>query len=194
MSSPGSVSEWLVRLKGGDEAVLQPLWERYFRRLVGLARTRLAGSPRRGSDEEDVALSAFDSFYQRAEAGKFPQLNDREDLWRVLMVITSRKALRLLRDERRQKRGGNLSIEECNDRELEQVIGDEPTPEFAVQVAEQVAYRLDRLPDQFLRSIALGKLEGYTNEELAAQFRCAPRTIERKLCLIRGLWESDELP
>src|SRR5207249_6675395 len=61
-----SVSAWIDRLKDGDPAAAQPLWERYFGRLVGLARDRLRGAARRAADEEDVALSAFDSFCRGA--------------------------------------------------------------------------------------------------------------------------------
>jgi len=50
MSSEGSVSNWIGRLKAGDPAAAQRLWERYFERLVGLARTQLRGAPRRAAD------------------------------------------------------------------------------------------------------------------------------------------------
>src|SRR6516225_2636275 len=106
MSSAGSVTDWLGLLKGGDSAAAQRLWESYFRRLVGLARAALKDTPRRAADEEDVALSAFDSFCRGAAQGRFPQLLDRGDLWQLLMVLTTRKAFHLARHERRQKRGG----------------------------------------------------------------------------------------
>src|SRR5438067_10802620 len=106
MSSEGSVSQWLSRLRAGDPSAAQHLWELYFHRLVGLARVKLQGRPRRAADEEDVALSAFASFCRNAEAGRFPQLADRDDLWRLLVTVTERKAFNLVRDERRQKRGG----------------------------------------------------------------------------------------
>ncbi len=59
-----SVSHWLMQLKAGDPAAAQPLWERYFHRLVELARQRLTPASRRAADEEDAALSAFDSFFR----------------------------------------------------------------------------------------------------------------------------------
>ncbi len=91
ISAEGSVTRWLALLRAGDPAGMQPLWERYFRRLVGLARARLRGSPCRVADEEDVALSAFDSFCRHAEAGRFAGLLDRDGLWRLLVVLTARK-------------------------------------------------------------------------------------------------------
>ena len=106
MSSGGSVTRWLGQLQEGDSAAARQLWERYFRRLVGLARKRLRGAPRRAADEEDVALSAFDSFCRAAAQRRFPRLDDRHDLWQLLVVITDRKAGALARATRRQKRGG----------------------------------------------------------------------------------------
>jgi hypothetical protein len=90
MASEGSVTHWLGQLCAGDQAAAQPLWERYFQRLVDQARARLRATPRRVADEEDVALSVFDSFCRGAERGRFPQLSDRDDLWRLLVVITGR--------------------------------------------------------------------------------------------------------
>src|SRR5262245_28813364 len=87
MPSPGSVTIWLSQLKAGDTAAAQHLWQGYYRRLVGLARQRLQGRPRAVADEEDVALSAFDSFCQGVERGRFPQLDDRDDLWQLLVVL-----------------------------------------------------------------------------------------------------------
>jgi DNA-directed RNA polymerase specialized sigma24 family protein len=201
MASEGSVTSWLDQLKAGDTAAAQPLWEAYFRRLVALARGKLQGAPRRAADEEDVALSAFDSFCRGAEQGRFPQLGDRQDLWQVLVLLTTRKAYRLAQYERRQKRGGGRAA--CGDAPpgeadaeeplLAQVIGREPTPEFAVQVAETCQQLLDRLGSAELRAIALWKMEGYTTEEIAAKQDCAPRTIERKLQRIRSLW-AKEIP
>src|SRR5271166_6472385 len=62
MSSTGSVTRWINQLEAGDLAAAQPLWDRYFQHLVELARRKLGSKPRAKKDEEDVALSAFDSF------------------------------------------------------------------------------------------------------------------------------------
>src|SRR5215813_14084043 len=106
MSSEGSVTRWVTALKGGDLAAAQPLWERYHRRLVSLARQRLQCARRRQADEEDVVQSAFHSFFQGVARGRFPQLQDRDNLWRLLVVITARKALDQLAHERSKRQGG----------------------------------------------------------------------------------------
>ena len=204
MASEGSVSHWIEQLKAGDHAAAQPLWESYFRRLVGLARKKLRDAPRRMADEEDVALSAFNSFCRGAERGQFPQLHDRDNLWRLLVTITARKAFDLVRDEHRQKRGGGdvlgesallgRSDDAAAEAGLAQVIGREPTPEFAAQVAEECQRLLDRLNSAELRSIAVWKMEGDTTDQIAAKLDCAPSTVERKLRRIRGVWAQEGTP
>src|SRR5262249_10917971 len=87
MVSEGSVTYWLQQLQAGDQTAAQELWNRYFGRLVSLARSKLRGASRRAADEEDVALSAFESFCRGAEQGRFPKLLDRENLWCLLAVI-----------------------------------------------------------------------------------------------------------
>jgi DNA-directed RNA polymerase specialized sigma24 family protein len=202
MSTPGSISHWLDQLKEGNPAAAQPLWEGYFARLVGLARAKLQGTPRRAADEEDVALIAFDSFCRGVEAGRFPQLTDRHDLWQLLVVITARKAYDLAQHERRHKRGGGHVQDEAalaaNDRGdvqiLAEAISHEPSPELATQIAEQCRCLLDRLEDQALRSVAVWKMEGFSNQEIAAKLGRSLPTVERKLQRIRGIWRAHELP
>jgi DNA-directed RNA polymerase specialized sigma24 family protein len=198
MSRPTGDTSWVALLKAGDRQAAQPLWERYYRRLVGLARARLAGLPRRAEDEEDVALSAFDSFCRGAEQGRFPRLDDRDDLWQVLAMITARKAADLRQREGRKRRGGGLVRGESallgpgdsGDGGFAEVVGDEPTPAFAAEVAEECRRLLACLPDEKLRELARGKLEGYSNAELAERLGCALATVERKLARVRHIWEG----
>jgi RNA polymerase sigma factor (sigma-70 family) len=201
MSSAGSVTAWIGRLKAGEAAAAQQLWERYFRRLVALARSKLQATPRRAADEEDVALSAFDSFCRAAQHGRFSRLTDRDDLWPLLVVLTLRKARRLARAERRRKRGGGAVLDEAalsgpagGEPAFDQVLAREPTPEFAAQVAEGCRALLDRLGDADLRAIALLKMENYTTEEIAARLGCVPRTVRRRLQRIRSIWEKGGPP
>jgi DNA-directed RNA polymerase specialized sigma24 family protein len=200
-SSAEGATQWIGQIKAGDQAPAQKLWEQYFRRLVGLARKKLAGFPRRMANEEDVALSALDSFFAGAERGRFPQLRDRDDLWHLLVVITVRKVADLKQHERRQRRGGGDVRGESawhethrsarNVRGIEQVVGHEPTPAIAAQMIEECRRLLENLGDDRLRSLALMKMEGFTNSEIAANLGCSRGTIERKLRLIRGLWSRE---
>ena len=183
-----SVTHWLGQLKAGDHAAAGPLWRRYFPRLVALARARLANFPRRAADEEDVALSAFDSFCRDAAAGRLPRLDDRDDLWRVLLLITGQKAVDLVRRETADRRGG-VGANAAPD--LASVAGTEPSPEFAALVADEFRRLLDKLPDADLKALAVWKLEGHSNEEVAARWGCVPRTVERRLKVIRSLWAGE---
>jgi DNA-directed RNA polymerase specialized sigma24 family protein len=199
MPSKGSVTRWLGPLQEGDPAAAQQLWERYFQRLVRLARKKLQGSRPHGADEEDVALSAFDSFCRNAEHGRYPQLLDRDSLWRLLVVITARKAGHLLRDERRQKRGGGAETPPsasggAGEIGIEQIVSREPSPEFAAEVAEECRRLLGRLGHKELESVALWKMEGYSNAEIAGKLGCVVRSVKRKLRMIRQLWEKENAP
>jgi DNA-directed RNA polymerase specialized sigma24 family protein len=201
MPTHGSVTHWINQLQAGDHAAVRPLWERYFGQLVLRARAALRGKANLGADEEDVTLSAFDSFCRSVQQGRFPNLADRDDLWRLLVVFTARKASRLLRDAARHKRGGGKvqteadlpdRTEDTDEGGLAQVIGREPTPEFAAQIAEECQRLLDKLPEPGLRAIALWQMEGLTIDEIAAQIGRSPRTVARKLSLIRELWRQED--
>jgi DNA-directed RNA polymerase specialized sigma24 family protein len=200
MPDSESVTRYFVRLQQGDEAAAQKLWELYFRRLVGLARQKLAALPRRAADEEDVALSAFDSFCRGAERGRFPHLRDRHDLWRLLVTITARKALDQIAHDHALKQGGGRVQGDSGvagpdgEAGFDRLVGREPSPAFAAEVAEEYRQLLERLGNDELRSIAVWKMEGYGNEEIAAKLGCVPRTVERKLAVIRGLWQGETAP
>jgi DNA-directed RNA polymerase specialized sigma24 family protein len=198
-ATPGSVTTLVERLKGGDHEAVRLLWQRYYPRLVALARKKLQGMPRRAADEEDAALSAFDSFCRRAEQGQFPDLKDRDGLWALLVTLTARKAAHLVKHQHREKRGGGRVH---GDSALRPAGGDsspggfdgldgaEPTPEEAALLAEAVEGLLGRLRDPALRLVAVWKLDGYTNAEIAERQGCSLATVERRLALIRRLLKN----
>lgn len=203
MCSEGSVTHWFEQVKQGDSVAAQALWERYFPKLAQLAREKLRGVPCRAGDEEDVALSAMDSFFHAAQEGRFPNLADRHDLWRLLLQMTVRKVVDLRRHEARQRRGGGRVRSESalagadsssGQFGLGQVLGDMPTPEFAAIMAEECQRLLRQLTDPDLRALAVAKMEGYTNKEIAQRSGCSVRTIERRLHLIRKKWQQEQLP
>ena len=196
----GSVTRWIGGLKLGDQNAAQGLWERYFERLVKLARARLAHRTGADEDEEDAALSAFDSFCAGLALGRFPLLTDRNDLWRLLVVITARKVSAQVDRRRAWKRGGlrfradaavpAFDRDQQDADRLADLVGREPTPEFAAIVIEEFQSLLARLGDDQLRRIALERMEGYTTDEIAERLGCARRTVARRLELIRQLWSE----
>jgi DNA-directed RNA polymerase specialized sigma24 family protein len=196
MSSEGSVTCWIGAIKKGETAAAQKLWEIYFGKMVRLARNRLGNHPRWMADEEDVALSAFDSFCAGVAKGRFPQLNDRTDLWRLLVRITACKAVDQINHGRRKKRRpmdaairGESAFANLEGG-IAEVVGDEPTPFFAAQVAEEYERLLSSLDNAEYRKVAVWKLEGYSNKDIAAKLGCVVRSVERKLQLIRNAWAS----
>ncbi len=175
------------------------IWNRYYERLVSLARRKLATAPRRVADEEDVALSVFASFCEAVQQGRFPNLSDRDDLWRLLVTLTAQKATDQIRRERRAKRGGGrvrgesafaAGLPADHWPGIEQVIGDEPSPEFVALMADEISALLKRL-EEHLRPVAVAKLEGYSNAEIATRLDCSVSTVERSLRLIRRIWQRD---
>ncbi len=191
MSDDGSVTTWIHALSAGNDDVAQRLWERYFGRMVDLARAKLRTSSKRAADEEDVALSAFHSFCQAASEQRFPRLANRDDLWQVLVMLTARKAIDQRKYDNRKKRSDGAT-KALDDAALDSVIGTDPDPAFAAMVADEFRVLLDRLGDEQLRHIAIRKLEGSTNEDIATELDCTVRTVGRRLSLIRDLWEGTE--
>jgi hypothetical protein len=195
VSEHESITGWLAGLKQGDQRAAEVIWQNYFDRLARLAQQKLRGLPRRVADEEDVALSAFNSFVQRAQEGKFPKLEDRDDLWKLLVVITARKAIAQQRRHFAGHRPDASAKDEaalCGDTSsatggLHAILGREPTPELAAQFAEEFAHLLDKLPDNFFRQVVVLKLEG----EIAQQLNTYEVKIERKLRIIRQIWSKD---
>jgi DNA-directed RNA polymerase specialized sigma24 family protein len=186
-----SVTHWIEQIKQGAEgSAQQELWDRYFARLVALARSKLRDLPARARDEEDVALSALHSFFQRAREGRFPQLKDRTDLWPLLAKITVRKSINRRRQHFAQKRGlGQVRGESVfGKKAFDEIVGeDAPTPAMMAAISEY-CQQLFQLLDPDLRVVARMKLEGYTNLEIAKRLGRVERTVERKLEVIRRTW------
>jgi DNA-directed RNA polymerase specialized sigma24 family protein len=189
MSKSTNVSHWIDLVKAGDSAAATRVWQHYFDRLVRSVRARLHGQNRAVTDEEDIVLSVFDSFYNAAENGRFPDLTDRDDLWRLLLRMAARKVVDKRRHDLRQRRGGNVMLHSLDhasdDGNIFEAIGDEPSPEMVLMMQESVEHFFSHLGVGQLADLAGAKLEGYSNAELAQRFGCSERTIERRLHLIR---------
>ena len=200
MPTRGSITGWLTELKRGDSRAAGRLWSRYFPKLVRLADRSLHQTPRGAADEEDVALSAMHRFFQAVAQGRYGQVADRHDLWRLLEKITQRKAIDLARHGQRLRRGGGKSPRSIDAQAADSPHSDnpdaapvsrDPSSELSAMMAEQCRRLLDGLPDEQLKALALAKLEGYTNEEIARQLAVSLRTVERRLRLIRDEWKQE---
>jgi DNA-directed RNA polymerase specialized sigma24 family protein len=194
------VTTWVRRLEAGDAQAAQSIWDHFFSRMLCLARRRMPPAVRPGYDEDDVALSAFHSLFVGITKQRF-DLKDRDDLWRLLLIIAERKISRRVRREYRDKRDVRRALHESmfvdisSEREsplgLDTYIRSEPTPDFAAEVAESCDRLFDKLPDESLKRVALMKLENYTAEEIAKSLGCTRKTVQRKLFIIRKTWQDD---
>jgi DNA-directed RNA polymerase specialized sigma24 family protein len=194
-SASGSITQWIGELRSGEADAASKLWARYFDDLVRLASSQLRGAPCAMADEEDVALSVLDTVCRGVAAGRLTSVHDRHDLWRLLVVIARQKSIDYRRLQGRKKRGGGMIVylETPADTDSSKVSWLEileggPHPDDIAVLKEQLALSLADLPDDTFRKVAIAKLEGYTNQEIARQLQVAERTVERKLQLVKNLW------
>jgi len=197
--SSESVTEWLEGLKQGESDAAQRIWERYFDRLLRLARARLGPTRSPQVDHDDVVSEAFANFCRAVEAGRFPKLADRDDLWQLLVMLTERRVVDQIRRDRAKKREMpaaaataaptlDSSAGQVGRATANQIVDDQPTPALAAELAEQLQLLLSALPNDMMRNIVTAKLEGFTNQEISQRLNTSLRNVERKLGLIRRIW------
>jgi RNA polymerase sigma factor (sigma-70 family) len=200
MAHDGSVTRLIRLLRSGDpterDLAARLIWRRYFRDLLELARNNLNRQIRRREDEEDVLQSMYKSFCLRQQRGEF-DLSGRDALWKLLVTITLRKARNAAKKQTRDRRdiARDQTIADRDDGEsahwaLEQMEAAGPSPAEAALLNEALERRLEALADAGLCQIALWRLEGYTNREIADRLDCTERSVERRLERIRSKWMS----
>jgi DNA-directed RNA polymerase specialized sigma24 family protein len=196
----GSVTIWIDGIKEGEDSAAQyAIVNRYWAKLEALARKYLRDKYPLGGihDENDALNRAFDTLFRRAKANRFPELNDRDDLWRLMVAITIRKVQKGIRADRSRKRGGGdvvtlgelASVDDLRD---SLIVDAEPSPEDAIGAVEEINRLLNKLANNNLRTIALLKWEGLTDEEIAIRLNRNRRWVVRQKALIRQAW-IDEL-
>lgn len=202
MSETHSITELIEEVRAGESVAAHEMWDRCRRTLIREARRKLRQLPRRAVDEEDVALAAFDAFLRGVKENRFAKLENRDDLWQVLAMLTERRAIAELRRELAEKRGGG---ETRGESVFEQFDGEgslrpginevgDPNPAMVDMFTVEVREMLEKLNDDLLRRVAIGRLEGYQNKELADRLGISPRAVDRKLNLIRHKWEGERDP
>ena len=191
-SEPGSVTRWLDLLSSGDPRAVEFLWRRYFQRMVRLASSRIRHLGGAVGDGEDVAISAFQGFCAAARRGDYAGLDGRESLWRVLVTCTLNRSRNLAAWETAQKR--QRPSKQVSLSEAENVVGDRGRmPGELLEAADLLQFLMRQLELEDgtgeLRQIALWKLEGLSNEQIAKQLRRRVSLVGQKIHLIRLLWE-----
>ncbi len=193
-----TISECFLRLVAGDNQAIGELWNNYFEQLSRVAKKQIGNVPRRAFDEEDVVVSVFECLRKGAQDGRFAEMLDRNELWKLLVTITRQKAIDRVRRELADKRGGGITRGESAFGETEQnvnygineLLGDTPTPDSLVEMEEEKNRLLAILRDDSLRQVTVLRMQGYNQKEIADQLGVTSRTIQRKFDLIRNAWQS----
>lgn len=179
----GSITVLYQQWRQGNADSISQLMARFWPRLLALANSTLRGRVQRMADAEDALQSAMLSFWERVDGGGFDNEMDRDDLWNVLGLITVRKAIKLQEREGAQKRGGGRVVTG---------IPLENSPQkHSEDGVDLVCAELLEMLDPELQAFALLRLTGYKNREIAEQFDCTERKVERKLQLVRAVWEQE---
>jgi len=176
----------LERFRNGDDRAAEALFSRYFERLTLLARSRLSPRLARRTDPEDIVMSVYRSFFVGARSGRFA-LRRGGDLWRLLASITKHKLLRQARHQRADRRSVDIEVP-LDQSDVGRLLAghEEPTPEDAVALADELEWAFSRL-NGFGRRVLELRLQGAQLSEIADDTGRSERTVRRSLGQIREL-------
>ena len=175
-------------MRKGDQAAADMLWSFLKSRLVSLAGRQVGFAI--AYDEDDVALDAFATLCSGIRNGRY-EIEDRDALWSLVAVITINGARKRSRNERRQRRGGGYTRLAKSEQRLDKLPASELSPEASFLAREECTRLLSILPSEELKHLALLKVDGHTNEEIATILKCTRRSIQRRLKLIRKIWTHE---
>ena len=180
MDSQDSFSELIRRLRTGDDAVADEMFQRYARRLIGLARTHLDGRLRQKVDPEDVVQSVYKSFFRRLEAEQLEVIN-WDSLWYLLTVMTLRKCAghaEYFQAGRRDVRRETPADDQDSKASWRGVVDREPTPDEAVLLTDTVE-QIMRDFDPEDRAVIAMSLQGHSVREISESLKRADRSVRR---------------
>lgn len=197
-----SVTDWIDSLKGGSPAAVGKIWHRFVERLVREADRRLRSLPRRAVDEEDIAQEAFEGFFRGVQAHRFSKLDDRNDLWQILIMLVDRRSTDQIRrvlghNGNKLKELGGSVIDLAADRTEAGGRGQDfqapaVTPASADELVALIRRSFPKLDDEQLLQITLDRASNYSVAEIADRHGMTLRTVERKLELIRHILEQTD--
>ncbi|HEX4612978.1 MAG TPA: ECF-type sigma factor [Urbifossiella sp.] len=188
MSTDHPFAGLMADLRLGDPEAAREVFDRFARRLAGLAATRLPAAARSKLDPEDVAQSVLRTFFRRHAAGEFAP-DHWDALWSLLAVLAVRKCghrvgqlFAARRDARRDAAPPDPSASGTG-------VGWDPpdrapSPSEAVAFADTLAAVLAGLKDRE-RAVVELRLQGYEVAEVAAKAGCSERTAHRLLAAVR---------
>lgn len=189
----GSVTRWIQQMRAGDSVVVHALAERYFKKLGDAARRRLHKIPQSLHDEEDVANFVLEAVVRNIAQGRYPDLQDREDLWFLMLAITQRRISNILKRDRRQKAQPSsqtslTELLEMYEGELADVALQGDPEHVAIEIGDCWQELMRILPNDEFREIARLKLEFHSNRQISSMLKLTSKYIDRKVAEIQRFW------
>jgi RNA polymerase sigma-70 factor (ECF subfamily) len=193
MNQESSIDDLVAQLRAGDNDAARKIFDEYAKRLIGLAQTRLSGPVRRRVDAEDVVQSVFKSFFVRLTKGEF-DLESKDNIWSLLVVITLRKCGHKIRDMFRQRKDVRREIDpqkEADDSISSwQALAPGPTPAQAVMLTEIIERILAELKPRERQIVEL-HLQGCDITDIQSQVQRSAYTIRDVLKRVRRSLEAE---
>ena len=193
--SVGSVSGWIAKMRQGDPTAIGQLVARYFQKIAQFAESKLRRGIRVTDDGEDIAISVLHTITRNSAKGRFPDLQDRDDLWFLMIVIAQHAVIDKKRTELRRERQAApvhtmTDLMELYNVDLEDFLGNDNSASKLLEIIDCWDELLKKLPDDRNREVAKLKMQGYSNREIADILGMVPRTVDRKIRLIAQRWQS----
>lgn len=201
MNTPQDEATELSHLFDTSRENAERIWQEFYPRLVGLARAKLGGLPKRVYDEEDVALSAMKSYFRARDQGRLTSVDGRDELWRLLALITTRKVIAVYRKRAaKTKSDGKIAGESAfinanqgtNQIGIAGVADLTLLPECTEQIMTECEDLLKMLPDDKHRRTAVMRLEGYSNQEISDELQCSLARTKQRFQRVREIWADQK--
>ncbi|MEL6898236.1 MAG: ECF-type sigma factor [Planctomycetota bacterium] len=189
MQEEEPITHWIQCLRQGDQEAAQELWRVFFDRLKNYAAKKLGELPKRVSDEDDVALSAFHSVVRGVQDDTFKRMESREDFWQLLVVIAARKASNLHRKQRQRREAGESVLANAvavNEHPMG-TLQDDNLEEQDLAMYFHCTEILEQLPGN-LQTVVLMRMSGYSNAEIAGRIGRSMKTVEHYFRQVRAVW------
>lgn len=176
----GRPTEWLDNLRSGDSGAARQIFEHFSKRLCRLAERHMSSRLRQRVDGDDVIQSVFRTFFVRESQGQF-QVDHTDELWRLLVTITLRKARGVWRKNNAGQRslGREVELDESAGLSIA-AISREPTVVEALVLADEIEALLRGLSDDHAKALEL-RMGGHSPTEAAELMGLSRQSFYRLL-------------
>jgi len=182
------VTDWLNDLRAGDDVAAARLWKYLQPRLTELGRRSLRSADSACYDEDDVAQSAFHALCAAVRNGQYDELENRSSIWSLVATIAMNKVRRRANYNSATRRGGEMVRIEAGDADM---LSTDLSSEEQVMMQEECERLIALLSRDEVKEVAMLKVEGHTNEEIATLQGCTRRSVQRRLDIIRSIWSQE---